>query len=137
MAACDEISKLTGLVQGPSGEFVPAGNQQNAAIPRTAPDLSGVDAYALQCELGRRGLLVQLWSPEDFEFIGNEDEEAADLSEDALEQIQQQAFEQCWRSLDEITTQRGNEHLGDWWEMNKEPILAQFKAKDEAPSPGM
>lgn len=102
-----------------------------------APDLAGIDAYALQCELERRGLLVQLWSPGDFEFIGNEDEEAADLSGDTLGQIQQQAFERCRRSLDEITTQRGNEHLGDWWAMNKQPILAQFKAKDEAPSPGM
>ena len=72
--ACDEMSKLSGLVQGPSGEFVPAGDQQNAAMPRTGPDLTGVDAYALQRELERRGLLVQLWSPEDFEFIGHEDE---------------------------------------------------------------
>lgn len=109
----------------------------NASANQLVPDLSGVDAYALQCELERRGLLVQLWSPGDFEFIGNEDDDAADLSDAALEQIQQQAFEQCRRSLDEITTQRGNEHLGDWWTMNKEPILAQFKTTDETPSPGM
>ena len=108
---------------------------QTQAQPGT--DLSGVDAYALQCELKRRGLLVQLWSPEDFEFIGNDDEEAADLPADTLDKIQQQAFEQCRRSLDEITAQRGNEHLGDWWAMNKQPILSQFKVKDEAPSPGM
>lgn len=38
MAACDEMSKLTGLVQGPSGEFVPSGNQQNAETPPTGPD---------------------------------------------------------------------------------------------------
>lgn len=137
MAAGDLMSKITGVVQGPSGEFVPVGDQQVAEMPTKAADLSNVDSFALQCELERRGLLVQTWSPGDFEFIGNEDDDAADLSDDALEQIQQQAFDQCRRSLDEITTQRGNEHLGDWWAINKEPILAQFKMKDEAPSPGM
>jgi NAD(P)-dependent dehydrogenase (short-subunit alcohol dehydrogenase family) len=137
MAAGDLMSKITGVVQGPSGEFVPVGDQQVAEMPTKAADLSNVDSFALQCELERRGLLVQTWSPGDFEFIGNEDDDAADLSDDALEQIQQQAFDQCRRSLDEITTQRGNEHLGDWWAINKEPILAQFKTKDEAPSPGM
>lgn len=38
MAACGEMSKLTGLVQGPSGKFVPSGNQQNAETPLTGPD---------------------------------------------------------------------------------------------------
>lgn len=104
---------------------------------QTTPDLSGLGVDALTRELERRGLLVQLWSPDDFEFIGNEDEEAADLSGEVLDQIQQQAFEQCRRSLDEITTKRGNEHLGDWWAKNKKPILERIKVKDDSPSPGM
>lgn len=113
------------------------GNVPETTQPQAAPDLSGLGVYALTRELERRGLLVQLWSPDDFEFIGNEDEEAADLSGEVLDQIQQQAFEECRRSLEEITTQRGNEHLGDWWAMNKKPILERIKVKDDSPSPGM
>jgi hypothetical protein len=38
MAACDDMSKLTGLVQGPSGEFVPSDNQLIASTQPTNPD---------------------------------------------------------------------------------------------------
>lgn len=38
MVACDEMSKLTGLVQGPRGKLVPAADMQNAEMQYTGPD---------------------------------------------------------------------------------------------------
>lgn len=118
-----------------------AAHVQEAMPAHASPDLSKLDDYALISELQRRGMVVQAWSSDDFEFIGNEDEEVIelDLSDEALEKVQQQAFEQARSDLGDIVTARGNEHLGDWWAMNKEPILAQFKEKtvDDSPSPSM
>lgn len=118
-----------------------SGNVQEAMPAHASPDLSKLDDYALISELQRRGMVVQAWSSDDFEFIGNEDEEVIelDLSDEALEKVQQQAFEQARRDLGDIVTARGNEHLGNWWAMNKEPLLAQFKERtvDDSPSPSM
>jgi len=38
MVACDEMSKLTGLVQDPRGKLVPAADMQNAEMQYTGPD---------------------------------------------------------------------------------------------------
>ena len=112
-----------------------------AATLETPLDLSKLDEHVLIAELQRRGMSVQAWSADDFEFIVNEDEDVIelDLTDEALEKVQQQAFEQARRDLDNIVTARGTEHLADWWAMNKAPLLEQFQQKtaDDGPSPGM
>ncbi len=99
-------------------------------------DLFGATDDALVDELQRRGLLIHAWSAADFEFIvdDDDDDDLAHLSGEQLEQLQQLAFMQCRRSLDEIAVERGNEHLGNWWALNKHSILAQFSAGSAAPS---
>lgn len=101
-----------------------------AAQLRDDLDISGLSVDALTAELERRGLLVQLWSIEDFEFIGYVEKELDALSGSALEQIQRHAFEECRRSLEETTTERGGLHIDDWWAKHKRPILERFISKD-------
>ena len=104
------------------------------APEQPSPELSHLDDYALLCELRKRGLVAQAWSFDDFEFIGNEDETviALDLSDEALEKVQKLAFEQCRRDLLDIVNARANEHLGDWWSMNKDQILAQVSVPESS-----
>jgi hypothetical protein len=85
--------------------------------------LVAFDEQALIDELQRRQRLVTVWSSDDFEFIGNEDPQADHLSDDELQQVQQQAFKACRDSLESVTTARGCDFLQAWWSEHREAML--------------
>ena len=95
--------------------------------------LAGFDDYALIAELSRRGNLVHCWCDDDFEPVLDDDEEvlSLDLTQEQRDSVNHQAFEQASIDLDQIVIARGNEHLSDWWALNKDPILAQFKREQD------
>jgi len=102
-----------------------------------ATDLSSLDDHVLVAELQRRGNLVHCWSAHDFEPVLEEDEDVLELelTDEEREIAQKQAFEQACGDLDSIVISRGNEHLSDWWEQNKESILLQFTEETVDGSP--
>lgn len=91
--------------------------------------LAGLDDQALINELQRRGGLVTVWSPDDFEFIGNEDSAADALTDEELAQVQQKAFVACSRALEDVTVARGNEFLQDWWDRNRDSVLPRERER--------
>ncbi len=95
--------------------------------------LAGFDDYALIAELTRRGNLVQCWCEDDFEPVLDEDEDVLNLNltQEQRDAAYHQAFEQASIDLDQIVIARGNEHLSDWWAVNKDSILTQFKCEND------
>lgn len=104
---------------------------------RVAATLDAMDEYALVDALTRRGRLVTVWSPDDFEFIGNKDDTAAALSDEELENVQVRAFEACRRGLEEVTTSRGNEYLEDWWALKSHEVLPPESGSTDRAAPRM
>lgn len=66
--------------------------------------------------------VVSTWSPADFDFL-DEDGDLSHLPEKQLGDIKARALTQCSDDLISVLTSRGNEHLSDWWHMNKEQVL--------------
>lgn len=110
--------------------FAVAGTVQTPA-PAPTHDLSCLDDHVLIAELNRRGNLVQCWSADDFDPVLDEDNDVHELEMSDVERdaVQKQAFDNASIDLDEIVISRGNEHLKDWWTINKESVLKQFKGK--------
>lgn len=116
------------------GETVEDANDSPApsAAPGT-PDLSTLEADVLLGELRRRGLIVSAWGFDDVTSALENDAATEPLTEEQFAQLEEKVFEKAAESLEDILTNRGNDHISDTWSIHGQKLIAVVQAQDVAP----
>ena len=96
---------------------MPSSNHTVADALSAATDQQLLDA------LIQRGFVISAWSAEDLSFLDGQDWMSG-LTNNQVKAVKAGALESCGRGLQDILAQRGNDHLADWCDLNKDMLLA-------------
>lgn len=75
-------------------------------------------------ELVSRGHVISAWSREDLDFL-DETDWTAELTDEQLEALKDLVLVQAGAGLKDILGARGNEHLADWADLNKDRLIEE------------
>ena len=95
-------------------------------------DLNDATDAEILDEIRARGIVASIWSKADTTSPIEDDEDAADLSDEQLDRAAQLFLEGAEGGLTDILGQRGNDYLSDKWAELKDEILSAVRG---APAP--
>ncbi|MDR5799079.1 MULTISPECIES: hypothetical protein [Caballeronia] len=111
--------------------------QQHAPDAHTSgstTDLMALDDHVLIGELRRRGIVLSAWGLADVTSTIENDGATDALTDEQFAQLEEKLFESAAKSLEDLLTNRGNQHIADTWEINRTQLIGEVCGSQASPT---